>query len=81
MNLRGTILAKGAMPAGDAKATDGSTPLAGPSPLALESAPQRRAADLRRPLHDHEAGALEVPHNLSHDLVDVMDALAATVAT
>ena len=49
------------------------------------SPPKRRAADLRRPLHDDEAGALQVLHkalgdDLRHDLVGVVDALAALVS-
>ena len=49
------------------------------------AAPQRRAADVRRPLHHHKARALEVLDkppcdDLRHDLVGVVDALAAMEA-
>ena len=45
------------------------------------TAPQGRSTDLRWPLHDHEAGALQVAHNAlssdcGHILVGMMNALA-----
>ncbi len=53
-----------------------------PASWALKSPPQRRRADLRRLLHDDKAGALEMRDeapgdDLGHDLVGVVDALAA----
>ena len=50
--------------------------------LAPESAPERRTASDRRLLHDHEAGSLKtldqpLGDDLRHDLVSVVNALAA----
>lgn len=50
-----------------------------------EASPPRRAADLRRSLHNDESGALQVlhkplGHDLRHDLICVVDALAALVS-
>jgi Rap1a immunity proteins len=52
---------------------------------ALVASPERRPADFRRPLHDDEAGALNVLYeaprdNLRHDLICIVDALAALKA-
>jgi hypothetical protein len=49
---------------------------------ALKPTPQRCGSDLWPPCHDDEAGALQMLHkafgdNLRHDLVGVVDALAA----
>jgi hypothetical protein len=51
----------------------------------LEAAPERRAAPDRRTLHDDEAGALQMfdqalRHDLGHDLVGVVGALATVIA-
>jgi hypothetical protein len=53
--------------------------------LAVKPSPQRRRADLSRPLHDDEAGALQVLRkalgdDLRHDLIRVAHALAALVS-
>ncbi len=53
--------------------------------LALESPPERRPADLRWPLHNDKAGALQMLHeplggDLRNDLVGVVDAPTALVA-
>ena len=50
-----------------------------------KSPPKRCGADLCRPLHDNKAGALQMLHkplgdDLRHDLVCIVDALAALVA-
>jgi hypothetical protein len=52
---------------------------------ALKSAPKRRGPNLRRPLHYHEASAIEILNkpfadDLGHELVGVVDALAALKA-
>ena len=51
----------------------------------LVSPPKRCSADLRRPLHDDEAGALKMfdqalRNDFGHDLIRVVDALAALVS-
>jgi len=53
--------------------------------LALEPSPERRDADLRWSLHQDEARPLQVLHeplgdDLGHDLVGIVDALAALKA-
>ena len=55
------------------------------TPSLPEPPPQRRAADRRRPFHDHEARSLQMldkplGDDLRHDLIRVVDALAALVA-
>ena len=53
--------------------------------LTIEFPSQSRSADLRGPLHDDEAGVLQMLHkalgdDLGHDLVGVMDTLATLVS-
>ncbi len=68
---------------GDGPSLKRTTPLRLPS--SPQSPPEGRGADLRRPLYDDGTGALQtlhkpLGHDLRHDLVGVVDAVAALEA-